>query len=100
VRIAAATIGGANVPRLLNAPATEPVPVRRVAEDVNRLLDGKARLEIGALPRRENEPDDAWPDDSLARSLGFRVETPLEEGLRTTLDWYRDNPWFREEAGS
>jgi dTDP-glucose 4,6-dehydratase len=30
-------------------------------------------------------------DDSKIRSMGYAPQTPFEEGLRATVQWYRDN---------
>lgn len=32
----------------------------------------------------------------IERELGWRPEIPFEEGLRTTIDWYRSNRWWWE----
>jgi dTDP-glucose 4,6-dehydratase len=33
-------------------------------------------------------------DDSLLRGMGYAPRIPLSEGLRATVDWYRDNRWW------
>ncbi|RJQ51977.1 MAG: dTDP-glucose 4,6-dehydratase [Actinobacteria bacterium] len=33
-------------------------------------------------------------DGSKLQALGWRPETPFEEGLRSTIRWYRDNEWW------
>lgn len=63
---------------------------RRIA-DVAQIIAGEFGREItivpgpepaGATPRR-------CPDITLARSLGFHPAVSLEDGLRTTVAWYR-----------
>ncbi|OBB55750.1 epimerase [Mycobacterium sp. 852013-51886_SCH5428379] len=40
------------------------------------------------------------PDSTKAqRLLGWRLQVDLEEGIRRTIDWARDNPWYLEERG-
>ncbi len=34
----------------------------------------------------------ALSSEKLMRETGWRAEMPFEEGLRATIDWYRDNP--------
>ena len=33
-------------------------------------------------------------DDSLLRGMGYAPRIPFSEGLRATVDWYRDNRWW------
>jgi len=33
-------------------------------------------------------------DDSRLRGMGYAPQTAFREGLRTTVDWYRDNRWW------
>jgi nucleoside-diphosphate-sugar epimerase len=89
-----------DLPAVLNAPALEPVAMRDVAERIVRALGTPVRLEIGALPQREGELQEAWPSDALARSLGFSCSMAFDDGLRDTVAWYRDQPWFRAEIAS
>lgn len=95
-----ALLDGTGLPPLLNAPASDPVSMRRVARNLAALVGGNPRLAVGALPRRPGEADEAWPDDGLARSLGFDAGTPIDEALRATVEWYRANPWFSVGEGS
>jgi len=85
---------GAELPPLLNAPASQPMSMRRLAEKIVDLIGGDITLEIGAIPMRDSEVLDQWPDDSLAAALSFACETGLEEGLTRTVAWYRENGWF------
>ena len=93
--LAAGLLEGRNPPVLLNAPCTEPVSLRELAERIVRAVDRPVRLEIGAVPQREGEILDAWPDDGAARALGYSCRVPLDEGLRRTVEWYEANAWFR-----
>jgi len=95
LELAAGLLEGRNPPALLNAPCCDPVSLREVAERIVRIVDRPVRLEIGAIPQREGELLDAWPDDGAARALGHSCRTPLDEGLRRTVDWYEANAWFR-----
>lgn len=93
--LAAGLLEGRNPPALLNAPCCDPVSMREVAERIVRIVDRPVRLEIGAIPEREGELLDAWPDDGTARGLGYSCRVPLDEGLRRTVEWYEANAWFR-----
>ena len=81
-------------PPLINAPACPPVSIRKLAERLAGQLGATELLRPGALPKRADEPLDAWPDTTLATSLGFQARTPLLESLQKTIQWYQTNPWF------
>lgn len=98
LELAVELLEGRKPPALLNAPCSEPVSMREVAERIVRILDRPVRLEIGAIPQRAGEPVDAWPDDGAARALGHSCRVPLDDGLRSTVEWYEANAWFRSEA--
>jgi nucleoside-diphosphate-sugar epimerase len=72
--------------------------IRRLAELILELSGSSSELEIA--PRRE------W-DHSILRfgspekarqELGFEASVPLEEGLRATIDWTRENLGFIESC--
>ena len=81
-------------PPLINAPACPPVSIRKLAERLAGQLGATELLRPGALPKRADEPLDAWPDTTLATSLGFQARTPLLESLQKTIQWYQTNSWF------
>lgn len=97
IGLAAALREGRELPPLLNAPCSQPVSMRDVAERIVSNANRPARLEVGALPPREGELLDAWPDDGAARALGFSCRLSLDEGLRHAVRWYEDNAWFGED---
>lgn len=98
LELAAALLEGREPPPLLNAPCSEPVSMREVAERIVRMMNRPVRLEIGAIEQREGELLDAWPDDSAARALGYSCRLSLDEGLRHTVQWYETNAWFGESG--
>jgi nucleoside-diphosphate-sugar epimerase len=85
---------GKDLPPLINAPASEPLPIIKIARDVMTALGNPVKLRVGALPERENEIAQAWPDSSLADRLNLISLTPLENSLAMTAAWYRKNEWF------
>jgi dTDP-glucose 4,6-dehydratase len=85
--------------RLLLSNEVEPVnignpgefTVKEFAEVVNRLTDNPAGIVYKDL-RTQDDPQVRQPDISKANAiLGWEPEIDLEEGLRRTI------PWFREE---
>ncbi|HZP55930.1 MAG TPA: NAD-dependent epimerase/dehydratase family protein [Dehalococcoidia bacterium] len=65
--------------------------IRELAENINRLAGNAAGFEH--LPRRpwDNSGKRFGSTAKSERELGFRARTGLEEGLRSTVQWTRDN---------
>jgi UDP-glucose 4-epimerase len=66
----------------------ELTPVRAVAEEIAAIVGG-GDLRFGARPERPNEQERAADPEPAAATLGWRATTPLSDGLRRTVDWYR-----------
>ena len=76
---------------VFNLGSGEEITLRKLVEKVNKLLEGKADLSPEVLPYRKNEIWRLIGDHSKAlRELGWRARTDLAQGLRRTVDWYRE----------
>lgn len=67
---------------------------------VGKVLDimGKPRSLITFVEDRKGHDFRYFLDSSLAAAeLGWHAETPLDEGLRRTVDWFVQNPRYWEE---
>jgi len=65
--------------------------IRDVVEMIMKMTRSKSRVEFGALPYRPGESMRFYSDSSKAqRLLGWVPKVSLEEGLRKTIDWYRE----------
>ena len=84
--------------RVLNAGAQEPEwTIGEVAEVVCRSV-GK-RLDIVPLPATPGSPLRRAPDLSEIRALtGYTPAVGLEEGVRRTYEWYRDNIFSSDDV--
>lgn len=74
----------------INLGTNQPISLRETVEIICRLMETSWRPRFGGLPERLNEPDVMscrW--EWAARLLEWRPSTPLEEGLRVTIDAYR-----------
>ena len=74
---------------VINLSSGEEVSIKTLAQTVQRHVRFPGRLVWDAskpqgAKRRSLSPAKA------ARLLDFRLEVPLEEGLRRTIDWYQD----------
>ncbi len=73
--------------RVYNVAAGRPVSVAGLGGALARLMGSRAEMEF--LPPRPGDIRDSWADISAARrDLGFEPATPLQDGLRETLQWF------------
>jgi len=51
------------------------------------------KLRFGALSYREKEVMDSFADiEKISRDIGWSPLNTLEEGLKKTINWYKNNP--------
>jgi UDP-glucose 4-epimerase len=75
----------------MNLAGGEEVPIRDLVRKIAELTESRSVVEIGALPYRPNEIWRMRGDATRARQvLGWKPRVSLEEGLRITIDWCRD----------
>ncbi|WP_419913415.1 NAD-dependent epimerase/dehydratase family protein [Hoeflea sp.] len=73
--------------RLYNIGNSEPVDLMKMIETLERVAGRKAVKEF--LPMQPGDVYETFADTSaLERDFGFKVHTPLEEGLSAFVDWY------------
>jgi len=76
---------------IINLGCGEPRRIRDVASLVLVLMGNPIRAEFGKLPYRGGEAWEFYSSNERARRLlDYRPQVGLEEGLRRTIDWYRD----------
>ena len=74
--------------RIYNIGNHQPVKLLRYIEVLEKALGVKARLNL--LPLQPGDVPDTWADvDALATVVGYRPSTPVEEGVRQFVAWYR-----------
>ena len=67
------------------------VKIRDLVSLIARISGTKSKLAIGALPYRPTEIWRMYADSSRARKLlGWKPQVSLEQGLATTIDWFRE----------
>jgi UDP-glucose 4-epimerase len=67
-------------------------PVRAVAETIARIVGRPGRLALGAVPDRPMEQERVADVERTLSLTGWRPMVSLEEGLRRTVEWYRQAP--------
>jgi len=75
--------------RIYNIGNERPVTLLRYIEVLERCLGREARKNLA--PMQPGDLPDTWADvEALARDVGYRPRTGLEEGVRRFVDWYLD----------
>lgn len=74
----------------INVAAGEEVAIRDLVKTIAGLTSSQSSIEIGALPYRPTEIWRMYADNTRAREiLGWSPQTRLEQGLRSTIEWFR-----------
>ena len=79
-----------------NAGGGHPHPVGKVVELIARLARTGVDADIRGTGTPAGEIDRQYVDAAKIRDLvGWEAEVELEEGLRRTIEWYREHPEAR-----
>lgn len=74
--------------RIYNIGNNRPVELMRYIRVLEESLGRKAQLEL--LPMQPGDVPATYANvDALARDVGFRPQTPIEEGVRRFVEWYK-----------
>lgn len=75
--------------RIYNIGNSQPVELTHYIEVLEECLGAKAKKNL--LPMQPGDVPDTFSDTSdLERDVGYRPATPVEEGVRHFVQWYRD----------
>jgi UDP-glucuronate 4-epimerase len=75
--------------RIYNIGNQRPVELLRYIEVLEQCLGRKAQMNL--LPLQAGDVPDTVADvESLTRDVGYRPGTPVEEGVRRFVEWYRE----------
>ena len=88
----AAALGGGAAGEAFNAGGERPHSVREVVESIAAAEGGSVEPDFQGAGNPDGEIDRQFVDSSKLRELtGWRPEVALEDGLRRTLEWYREH---------
>ena len=87
----AAAVGGGLEGRTLDIGSGRLVTVRAVVELLAAMVGAGVEPRFGAIPDRPFEQERVAQVDATAARLGWSPKVPLEDGLRRTVDWYRQH---------
>jgi UDP-glucuronate 4-epimerase len=73
--------------RIYNIGNQRPVSLLRYIEVLEQCLGRKAEKQF--VPMQRGDVQNTWADvDALARDVGYRASTPLEQGIPRFVEWY------------
>jgi len=91
VASAICAVAGSRLTGAVNIASGIPVTVREIALKIGELLNRVDLLKIGALPYAATEPIYLLADNTkLREGTGWKQRYALEEGLRQTIDWWKN----------
>jgi UDP-glucuronate 4-epimerase len=75
--------------RVYNIGNNQPVELMRYIEVIEECLGKEAEKNL--LPMQPGDVPDTYADvAALTSDVGYKPDTPIEEGVRKFIDWYRD----------
>jgi CDP-glucose 4,6-dehydratase len=94
--VAGALERGAGAGEAFNAGGERPYSVLEIVETIARVSGTGIEPEIRGSGNPEGEIERQYVDSTKLRELtGWRPEIPLEDGVRRTIEWYREHPEVR-----
>ena len=75
--------------RIYNIGNQEPVELMEYISALEECLGKKAKKNM--LPMQPGDVADTWADvEDLSKTVGYKPDTPVKEGVRKFVDWYLD----------
>jgi GDP-L-fucose synthase len=75
----------------VNMGAGREITIRELAEQIARLTGFSGRLAWDP-EKPDGQPRRCLDTQRAEQRFGFRARTSLDDGLRKTIDWYREHP--------
>ena len=82
----------------VNLGSGDEISIRELAEWIAELTGFEGRFTWDTT-KPNGQPRRALDTSKAEELFGFRADTPLKEGLRETIDWYRENRPLKAVAG-
>lgn len=74
----------------INIASGEAIPIRDIVSMIGKILGREELIECGALPERSGEPKRLIADTRrLSECIGFAPRFTLDEGIVSTVEWFR-----------
>lgn len=75
----------------VNISSGTPLNLRVVVEKIAELMDYKGEILYGAIPTSFEDNFVVGCNDRLTQEVGWKQKYTLEEGLKQTIEWWRNN---------
>ncbi|MEI6125134.1 MAG: GDP-mannose 4,6-dehydratase [Pseudomonadota bacterium] len=77
---------------IVNIGNGNPVQIKTVMKIIEAHINGDTKVSLGGRPLRKGERESSWCDNRKLKELtGWTNKVSLEEGLRRTVEWYKNN---------
>ena len=81
-----------NVQGPVNIASGHPISLRKIVSKLGRWLNGEHLIKWGAVPSPPNEASLVVANvNRLSEEVGWRPQYDLNQGLKTTIDWWRSH---------
>jgi len=77
-------------PELVNVGCGQDVTIRQLAEMIGKTIDFPGKIEWDTT-KPDGQPRRVLDTSRAEREIGFRAATPFADGLRTTVEWFREH---------
>ena len=75
---------------IVNLGGDRPIKITKIIELIEKYVGNSALIKV--IERDPSDISKTWADITLARTLlHWEPQTPIENGLFDTVEWYRDN---------
>jgi GDP-L-fucose synthase len=88
---------GYNGPEPVNLGSSHEIKVKDLAEMIARLTGFEGRL-VWDTSKPNGQPRRALDTTRAQAYFGFKARMPFEEGLRRTINWYKENQGIRDRG--
>lgn len=92
VASAVVAVAESNLTGPVNIGSGEPITVREIAETIGRQIGRSDLIRLGAQPHTPGDPMKILADNAKLRNTGWLPRFKLDAGLRSTIEWWRQNP--------
>lgn len=75
----------------VNLGSGQEISIKNLLELIARLTEFEGSI-VWDTTKPNGQPRRALDTNRAAEFFGWRASTPFEEGLKTTIEWYRENP--------
>lgn len=80
-----------NINGAVNVCSSQPIQLRTIVNKIAELTGFKGQILWGAIPASFEQQFVSGDNSRLTKEVGWKQEISLDEGLKDTIDWWRDH---------